>query len=190
LESAVLGNWLRKKNNNFARSMVSVCLSTISTRNLANAETTGFCGIAAAELALCVAKGSIRRIENEQDRLLTALFGVVYSNHFASLIEGVAVEASHLAAELIIGNEYFYKESQQLISVYTHLSFNDPIAIDTIRGGCIKWLKDPSLLNLQAMSRDFGNMHNRIVDEPKISILAHTCFSDSTGLHDEFTELR
>lgn len=163
----MLGSWLRKKNNNFARSMINTCISTISTRNLVNAETTGFCGLAAADLAMCVAKGSIRRIENEQDRLLTALFAVIYSNHFASLIEALAIEASQLAVEVTIGNEYFYKESQQLISVYAHLSYNHPIVIDAIRGGCVKWLKDPSLLNLQAMSRDFGNMHNRIIDEPQ-----------------------
>jgi hypothetical protein len=163
----VLGNWLRRKNNNFARSMIGVCISTITTRNLANAESVAFCGFAAAELALRVAKGSIRSIENEQDRLLTSLFAIVYSNHFASLIEATAVEASHLAAHEVIGNEYFFKESQSLITVYTHLSFNHPVAIDAIRLGCIKWLKEPSLANLQGMSEDFSRMHSRIVDEPQ-----------------------
>jgi hypothetical protein len=163
----VLGNWLRKKNNNFARSMIGTCVATISTRNLAKAETTGFCGLAAADLAQCVAKGSIHRIENEQDRLLTALFAVVYSNHFSSLVEAVAAEASYLAAEVTIGNEYFYKESPNLIFAYTHLSLNSPSTIDTIRAGCVRWLKNPSLLNVQAMSRDFGDMHNRIIDEPR-----------------------
>lgn len=142
-------------------------MATISTRYLAKAETTGFCGLAAADLVLCVAKGSIRRSENEQDRLLTALFAVVYSNHFSSLVEAVATEASYLAAAVTIGDEYFYKESPNLITSYTHLSLNSPSTIDTIRAGCVRWLKDPSLLNIQAMSRDFGDMHNHLIDEPQ-----------------------
>lgn len=100
--------------------------------------------------------------------MLTGLFAVVYSNHFSRLIEAIDLEASHLAAHEIIGNEFFYKESQGLISVYAHLAVNHPIAIETIRNGCVRWLKEPSLLNLQKMSQHFGTMHNRIVDQPRL----------------------
>jgi hypothetical protein len=171
----VFGKWLQKRNDRLARKMIELTVARITTRDLSSYDGAAFCGHAAAELAKKVATGSIGKISEPNDRLLSALFAVVYANHFSQLSGADSHESTYFAARETLG-EFYFHDHETLASAYSKLLIGHIEALDVIQSGCVRWLKSPTPTVLAEISETFRFMHaglanpwkdDRITDKPQ-----------------------
>lgn len=156
----MLGRWLKKWNDNFTRKMITMCVSTVSTRDLTAMSAIQFAGISASELAKAVNKEASIPLDTPNARLVCAVFTTVYSNHFSSLLGLKGEEPLDFALPNIFAHAYYTEEFPNFLEVMAQL--NDSELIIAIQMGCKIWLKDPSLYNLKKLAEGFRLTYNSI----------------------------
>ncbi len=159
----MFGKWLQKRNDRFARKMIELTVARISPRDLSTYESAAFCGLAAAELARKVAIRSIGKISEPNDRLLAALFAVVYANHFSQLSGADLNESTYFAANEMLG-EFYFHDHETLASAYAKLLISHREAFDVILSGGVRWLKSPTPSVLANISDTFQFMHTGLTN--------------------------
>lgn len=166
----MLGKWLQKRNDNRARQLVAMCISTISTRNLSNSTNEAFAGLASAELARAIKQSALPHAQSREARLVTAIFATAISNHISLLINANYDKASYFAVGDILHGYDFEYEFQLVIKVYSKLAVAQSAILSDIRAGCKIWMKDPSISNIQTLALLYRSVYNSASAEPELPL--------------------
>jgi hypothetical protein len=159
-------SWLfdrRRRNEEFLRELVKAAaeghqlhrlrqaIARVSADKLDGTDATENAGVAAAALVNAIVAKSIGQIDDEDDRFVSGLFAVVFSNHFSMMVAGTFEFASTLAVLRVLGTEQFKLWFNAIISFYNEASRADSQEIQAIGITCALFYNEPSTTHFEKL---------------------------------------